>query len=41
MYRAVAYLAANPSAARIYRTITAQIGVTGWQVARATIQQQR
>jgi hypothetical protein len=39
MYRAVAYLASNPSAARIFRAITDQIGVTGWQVARSTTQQ--
>jgi hypothetical protein len=38
MYRAVAYLAANPPAARIFHAITDQIGVTGWQVARATTQ---
>jgi hypothetical protein len=38
MYRAVAYLAANPSAARIFRAITDRIGVTGWQVACATTQ---
>ena len=38
MYHAVAYLAANPSAARIFRIITDQIGVTGWEVARASMQ---
>lgn len=35
--QAVAYLAANPSAARIFRTITDQIGVTGWKVACASM----
>lgn len=39
IYRAVGYLAANPSAARIFRVITDQIGETGWGVARASMQQ--
>ena len=39
IYYAVGYLAANPSAARIFRVVTDQIGVTGWQVARASMQQ--
>ena len=34
----VTYLTANPTAARIFRTIADKIGVTGWQVARATTQ---
>jgi len=38
IYRAVGYLAANRSAARIFRAITNQIGVTGWQLARASIE---
>jgi hypothetical protein len=38
IYHAVAYLAANPSAARIFQAVIDQIGMTGWQVARASIQ---
>jgi hypothetical protein len=38
MYHAVGYLAANPSAARIFRGVADQIGVTGWEVARASMQ---
>jgi hypothetical protein len=38
IYHAVGYLAANPSAARIFRAVIDQIGMTGWQVARASMQ---
>lgn len=38
VYRTVAYLAENPSAARVFRAVTEQIGVTGWQVARGSLE---
>jgi hypothetical protein len=38
VYRAVAYLAGNPSAARVFRAVVDQIGVTGWQVARGSLE---
>jgi hypothetical protein len=38
MYHAVGYLAANPSAARLFRAITDHIGVTGWVLARTSMQ---
>lgn len=38
IYHAAGYLAAHPSAARIFRAITDRIGVTGWELARTSIQ---
>jgi hypothetical protein len=36
IYHAIGYLAANPSAARIFHAVIDQIGMTGWGVARAS-----
>jgi hypothetical protein len=38
VYRAVAYLAANPLAASVFCAVTDQIGVTGWQLARRSLE---
>jgi hypothetical protein len=38
MYQAVCYLTGNPSAARIFRTVIDQLGLTGWAIARASMQ---
>jgi hypothetical protein len=38
IYHAVGYLVANPSAARIFRAVIDRIGVTGWEVARVSMQ---
>ena len=38
MHHAVCYLAGNPSAARTFRAVVDQIGLTGWGVARASMQ---
>lgn len=38
IYRAMGYLAVNPSAARLFRAIASKLGVTGWQLARTSMQ---
>jgi hypothetical protein len=38
IYHAVCYLAADPSAARIFHAVADKIGVTGWEVARSSTQ---